>query len=395
MRRRTLLTTLGTGAVAALAGCLGDDEDSDGTPDTGSESDGTPDTSSSDDGDSTDAEGTPEQDDSETDGDTTSDVTETLVVSTYSAFLDASSISPGEWVKNEFESRFDARLVWQSPPQEVNHYIERRQQGVDIDADLYLGLSTDDLVRVDDELDDPLFVEAGEVAGAGDIRSGLDFDPEGRALAFNTGYICPVYDSTEIEAPETFEGLLDDQYSDTLIAQNPGTSTTGRAFLLHTIDRFGEDGYLDFWSDLQDNGVQILGTWNDAYSAWLEGEAPMVVSFSTDQVFAEQDGADLAEHQIRFLNDQAYANPEGMAVFESANRPELAREFMSFMLEPDVQGEIAQQNVVFPSTETANLPAEYDELAYEPPEAVTFSYDELQGSISEWIDNWEREIIGG
>jgi thiamine transport system substrate-binding protein len=393
MRRRTLLTSLGTGAVAALAGCLGDgDDDSDGTTDDGSngtdEADGTPTPDSSDmDGE----DETPESDD----GTTTTDDPETLVVSTYSAFLDASSISPGEWVKNEFESEFDARLVWQSPPQEVNHYIERRQQGVGIDADLYLGLSTDELVRVDEELDDPLFVEAGEVPGAGDIRSGLDFDPRGRALAFNTGYICPVYDSTEIEAPETFEGLLDEQYSDSLIAQNPGTSSTGRAFLLHTIDRFGEDGYLDFWSDLQDNGVQILGTWNDAYSAWLEDEAPMVVSFSTDQVFAEQDGADLAEHQIRFLNDQAYANPEGMAVFESANKPELAREFMSFMLEPDVQGEIAQQNVVFPSTETANLPAEYDELAYEPPEAVTFSYDELQGSISEWIDNWEREIIGG
>jgi thiamine transport system substrate-binding protein len=393
MRRRTLLTSLGTGAVAALAGCLGDgDDDSDGTTDDGSngtdEADGTPTPDSSDmDGE----DETPESDD----GTTTTDDPETLVVSTYSAFLDASSISPGEWVKNEFESEFDARLVWQSPPQEVNHYIERRQQGVGIDADLYLGLSTDELVRVDEELDDPLFVEAGEVPGAGDIRSGLDFDPKGRALAFNTGYICPVYDSTEIEAPETFEGLLDEQYSDSLIAQNPGTSSTGRAFLLHTIDRFGEDGYLDFWSDLQDNGVQILGTWNDAYSAWLEDEAPMVVSFSTDQVFAEQDGADLAEHQIRFLNDQAYANPEGMAVFESANKPELAREFMSFMLEPDVQGEIAQQNVVFPSTETANLPAEYDELAYEPPEAVTFSYDELQGSISEWIDNWEREIIGG
>jgi thiamine transport system substrate-binding protein len=393
MRRRTLLTSLGTGAVAALAGCLGDgDDDSDGTTDDGSngtdEADGTPTPDSSDmDGE----DETPESDD----GTTTTDDPETLVVSTYSAFLDASSISPGEWVKNEFESEFDARLVWQSPPQEVNHYIERRQQGVGIDADLYLGLSTDELVRVDEELDDPLFVEAGEVPGAGDIRSGLDFDPRGRALAFNTGYICPVYDSTEIEAPETFEGLLDEQYSDSLIAQNPGTSSTGRAFLLHTIDRFGEDGYLDFWSDLQDNGVQILGTWNDAYSAWLEDEAPMVVSFSTDQVFAEQDGADLAEHQIRFLNDQAYANPEGMAVFESANKPELAREFMSFMLDPDVQGEIAQQNVVFPSTETANLPAEYDELAYEPPEAVTFSYDELQGSISEWIDNWEREIIGG
>ena len=395
MRRRTLLTTLGTGTVAALAGCLGDDDTADdgtdATADDGADDSADDGTAS---GDDTGDDSTGAGDDSADDGATTDDESPTLVVSTYSSFLDAPSISPGEWVKTEFESEFDATLVWQSPPQEVNHYIERRNQGVDIDADIYLGLNTDELVRVDDQLEDPLFAEAGDIPGAEDIREGLEFDPQGRALPFNTGYICPVYDSTAIDAPETFDELLEEEYEGALIAQNPGTSTTGRAFLLHTIHRYGADGYLDFWADLQDNGVQIVGSWDESYGAWLGGEAPMVISFSTDQVFAAQEGADLDQHQIRFLEDQAYANPEGMALFEEANEPELAREFMSFILQPDVQGEIAQQNVVFPATETANLPEEYDELAHEPPEPVTFTYDELQGSVSEWIDDWERQFVG-
>lgn len=412
MRRRKLLAALGTGAVATVAGCLGDgedgtdgddSEDGEGTPadsgddtpaDSGDDTpmDDTPD-GSEDGGD----ESTPEDGDDGEDGEdgTTTDGSDsTLVVSTYSSFLDAPSTSPGEWVKEEFESEFDATLEWEAPEGEVNHYIERRNQGVDIDADAYLGVRTDGLVRIDEELDADLFAEAGDVSGAENVREGLDFDPSGRVLPFNTGYICPVYDSTEIEAPETFEGLLEEEYEGALIAQNPGTSTTGRAFLLHTVHHFGEDGYLEFWSDLQDNDVQVLGSWDDAYGAWMEGEAPMVVSFSTDQVFAAQEGADLDEHQIRFLNDQAYANPEGMAAFADAGEPELAREFMSFMLQPDVQGEIAQQNVVFPATGNANVPEEYDELAHEPPEPVTFTYEELQGSISEWIDDWERQFIG-
>ncbi|MFT4944875.1 MAG: thiamine transport system substrate-binding protein, partial [Halovenus sp.] len=120
---------------------------------------------------------------------------------------------------------------------------------------------------------------------------------------------------------------------------------------------------------------------------------PMVVSYSTDQVFADADGADLAEHQVRFLNDQAYANPEGMAMFEDADE-ELAQQFMEFILRPEIQGEIAQQNVVFPATDNAELPADYNELAQEPPEPVTFSYEELRGSVETWIDDWEREIAG-
>ncbi|OYR58723.1 thiamine ABC transporter substrate-binding protein, partial [Halorubrum sp. E3] len=110
--------------------------------------------------------------------------------------------------------------------------------------------------------------------------------------------------------------------------------------------------------------------------------------------FADMEGADLEEHQIRFLNDQAYATPEGMAVFADADEPELAREFMSFMLEPDVQGQIAERNVAFPATDTAELPDDYAELAQEPSEPVTFTYDELQGSVSEWVEDWERQFAG-
>jgi thiamine transport system substrate-binding protein len=118
----------------------------------------------------------------------------------------------------------------------------------------------------------------------------------------------------------------------------------------------------------------------------------MVVSYSTDQVFADQNDADLEKHQIRFLNDQGYANPEGMAVFEGADTPDLAREFMGFLLRPDIQGEIAVRNVQFPATESAELPEDYAELAQEPPEPVTFGYDELKGSVSGWISDWERQF---
>lgn len=120
----------------------------------------------------------------------------------------------------------------------------------------------------------------------------------------------------------------------------------------------------------------------------------MVVSYSTDQVFADMEDANLEEHQIRFLNDQAYATPEGMAVFADADEPDLAREFMSFLLEPDVQGEIAERNVAFPATDTAELPDGYADLAQTPAEAVTFSYDELQGSLDGWISEWERQFAG-
>ncbi|MFD1570877.1 thiamine ABC transporter substrate-binding protein [Halorubrum laminariae] len=393
--RRRVLALGGAAGAVALAGCsaerTGDGGDGDG-------SDGSDDGS----GDGGDGEDGTDGEDADDE-----DETPTLTVATYTNFIDAPSVSPGEWLKETFESRFDATLEWATPDNEINHYIERADSGVDVDADVYVGLTTEDLVRIDDELDDGLFAEAGDIEGIETVRDGLSFDPFDRAVPFDTGYVSLVYDGTETEAPATFEGLLDPEHAGALIAQNPGSSATGRAFLLHTVDRFGdgpdgavegEDGdpdydYLDYWADLQDNDVRVLGSWDDAYTAWSNGEAPMVVSYSTDQVFADMEGADLEEHQIRFLNDQAYATPEGMAVFAGTDTPELAREFVSFMLEPEVQGEIAQRNVAFPATEDAELPADYAELAQEPADPVTFTYDELRGSVDGWISEWERQFV--
>jgi thiamine transport system substrate-binding protein len=391
--RRRFLTAAGAAGAVALAGCSAERVDDGDGSDGGDGS-----------GNGTDEDGTDGGDGE----------TPTLTVATYTNFIDAPSVSPGEWLKEEFESRYDAELEWATPDNEVNYYIERAASGAGIDADLYVGLTTEDLVRVDGELDEDLFAEAGDVEGRDAVKEGLRFDPFDRAVPFDTGYVSLVYDGTATEAPETFEGLLDDEHAGALIAQNPGGSSTGRAFLLHTIDRFGDGGvasdgdgeaieggdgdpdydYLDYWADLQANDVRVLGSWDDAYSAWSEGEAPIVVSYSTDQVFADMEGADLEEHQIRFLNDQAYANPEGMALFADADEPALARRFMSFMLEPEVQGEIAQRNVAFPATDGAELPSDYAELAKEPSDPVTFTYDELQGSVDAWVEAWERQFAG-
>ncbi len=397
--RRGFLAATGTAGALALAGCTAER--------TGGGADG------SDGEEDVDTPGsTPDED--EDDG---SETAPTLTVATYDSFIDAPSSAPGPWLAETFEERFGVEIEWATPANGLNHYVERRASGAAIDADLFVGANVDDLVRIDEALgEDDLFAAGAldDVAEIDDVREELWFDPRDRVVPYATNYISLVYDGTATEAPETFEGLLDEEHRGALIAQNPSDSTTGRAFLLHTVHRFGaddlegagsdgedaaagnsgHDDYLDFWEALQANDVRVLGSWDDAYAAWSGGEAPMVVSYSTDQVFADAEGADLAEHQVRFLDDQAYANPEGAAVFADADEPDLAREFVSFMLSPAVQGEIAELNVQFPATTTAELDETYDELAKEPAEPVTFTYEELQGSVDGWIDAWERQFAG-
>ncbi|MFD1687886.1 thiamine ABC transporter substrate-binding protein [Halolamina salifodinae] len=375
MDRRRFIQTAGAAGVTLLAGCSAEQTGDSPTDTTATDGAGT-------------TVGTP------TEG------SDTLVVATYGSFIDAVSSSPGDWIKQQFESEFDADLVWQTPPNELDQYVQRANADAEIDADVYVGLSVDGLIRLDENLEGgPLFAEAPSLDGQSNVKEGLGFDPQGRAVPYDTGYISLVWnataDSGEFAAPETFDGLLDPAYEGDLLAQNPSTSVTGRAFLLHSIKAKGEDGYLDYWQNLQDNGVRVLEGWDAAYGAYGGGEAPMVVSYSTDQVFANRAGEPMAEHQIRFLNDQGYANPEGMAQFAGTDSPTLAASFMEFMLRPEVQAQIAVRNVAFPAVTNAEFGgenAEYEQYAQAPPEAVSFTYDELKGNVQGWIEDWSRQV---
>ncbi|ELY98321.1 ABC transporter substrate-binding protein [Natrialba chahannaoensis JCM 10990] len=378
MKRRTFVGTLGGGAIAGFAGCLSRE-------DTGDEDEN---------GDANGDEQTPDPEPENP------DLEGTLEVVTYESMVDGDNPA-GPWLKDAFEEAYpDAELEWtRLPDQGINHYINSAEQGESIDPDVYLGLNIDDLVTVDDNLaDGGLFRElnTGRIERSGRIRDGLDMgDPHDRVLTYDTGYISLVYDETEVDEPQTFEDLLDPAYEDALLAQNAQTSDPGQAFLLWTIDAFGEDGYLDYWQDLQDNGVRVLDDWTESYyGAYMNEERPIVVSYSTDQVFASAEGHDLSRHQVGFLNDQGYANPEGMAIFEDADQLDLAYAFLDFALSNDSQAEIAERNVQFPAVEDeyVDLDEEFDQYAYVPPEAVTVGYDDLRGNVDDWVDDWAREV---
>ena len=325
-----------------------------------------------------------------------SNLSGTLRVATYSPFVNAPSSAPGPVLKKEFEKQYpNATLEWKTPDSGINYYIQRRMQGADLGADVYVGLNTDHLIRIDDKLGGKqLFASVGtdQVPNASHVKGSLEFDPKNRAIPYDTGYISLVYDATSIEAPTTFDDLLKSKYKGKLLAENAQNDATGKAFLLWTIHQKGADGYLDYWKQLVDNDVRILGTWDDAYTSYSNGEAPMVVSYSTDQVYAHKSNQSLQKHSIGFLDDQAYANPEGMAKFADTGQSKLADAFLNFMLSKQAQAKLAVLNVQFPATDWADPGEEFSKYAKAPKNPVTFSYDRLKGNVDGWVNAWAQQI---
>ena len=386
MDRRQFLrrSSAGVAGLAVLAGCTGAGEGDNGSGANGSGTNGA--------ADGTEAAGTG-TDSTATAGSASSGGT--LRVATYSSFTGEDTA--GNWLKSAFEKENSGTTVeFLTPENGVNQYVQRAKQGAPIDADLYVGLNTAELVRARKSLDEPLFRSVGEnLDGIDEVKKPLRIDPKKRAVPYDTGYISLVYNENEVEEPKTFDSLLESRYEGDLITQNAQQSDPGRAFLLWSIIAKGEGNYLDYWEQLVGNGVKVLSDWEPAYQAYSDGEAPMVVSYSTDQVYYHGPDADISKHQIGFLDDQGYANPETMALFESANDPQLGRQFMEFVLTEEAQSKIAVKNVQFPAVKGVTPSEEFEKYAKEPPEIVTHSYDELAGSVESWVEEWSRLVASG
>ncbi|ELY55123.1 thiamine ABC transporter substrate-binding protein [Natronolimnohabitans innermongolicus] len=361
-RRRVLRTVGGAGSVgvAGLAGCLfADDSDE------------------------------PNEDDEEPE-DPNHD--ETLRVVTYRSMVSGPN-PPGPWLVEAFEEEYpDAELEWVVPEAGVEHYLQRGEYGGEIDADVCFGFTVGDLTRIDDRIEEGGLLRElnhDRIDGVDRIQDGLDLeDPHGRALAYDAGYVSLVYDDTVLEPPEAFADLVESEYADTLLTHHPGYSMPGQAFLLWTIATGGPSDAMNYWEELAANGARIHRSWSASYDAYLDAERPLVVSYSTDPVFAAREGYDERRHRVAFLEDEGYTLPEGMGIFEAATAPDLAYAFLEFVLTDEVQAELARRNVQIPAVEGVDPGLGFVGLAREPPEPVATSYTELRGELTEWLTEW-------
>ena len=375
--RRQFVAAVGSATALGLAGCVE-------TSDTGS--DATTTTESTTEGTTTTSGGTTA---------TTAGEPASLTIGTSQAYVDAVSTSAGDWVKETFESEYDVDFEWAVRENELNDFIQRAQKGVDLEADGYVGVTPTALVRADRNLDDALFepFDTSRISNSEDVEDAYHFDPQQRVLPTGASYVCIVYDENVVDAPETLEDLTKDQWANELLLANPQNTVTGLSFLLWTVKEYGEDGFLDYWDRLVDNGLRTSGSWNAAYGAYSKQEASMVVSYSTDQVYASQaEDTDMARHQISFPNDQGYAYVSGTARFAGSENDDLLHTFADFMLDAETQQEVAVKNVGIPTVSDASLPEDMQQYVHTPETPLQYGYETLRDNADDWREQVAQRI---
>ncbi|GAA1328295.1 thiamine ABC transporter substrate binding subunit [Leucobacter albus] len=196
-----------------------------------------------------------------------------------------------------------------------------------------------------------------------------------------------------VAEPATFDDLADPQYKDLAVLLDPTGSSTGASFMIATIAKFGEDGFVDYWKSLEANGARIVQGWTEAYNTEFSGvneagSRPIVVSYSTSPAFTVND--DETASNTRALLDTCSSQTEFAGVLKGSANPEGALAVVNYLLSEEFQSGIADQMYMYPVDESIELPSSWAKFAPLPADGQ--AHDLSSAEIQAGLDGWLRTL---
>lgn len=303
--------------------------------------------------------------------------TPVLTVMTYDSFV--SDWGPGPAVEAAFEATCACDLRFIGAGDGAALLARVQLEGARSEADVVLGLDTSLTAAA---AATGLFTPHG-VSGTFDLPVAWD-DP--LFLPFDWGWFAFVHDTTRLPvAPSSFEALAASDVK--ILIQDPRASTPGLGLLMWVKAAYG-DRAGEIWRGLADNIVTVTPGWSEAYGLFLEGEADMVLSYTTSPAYHLIAEGDASKAAAAF-DEGHYMQVEVAGKLAATDQPELADLFLEFMLSEAFQAIIPTTNWMYPAKlPAAGLPEGFGGLIT-PARSLLFSPTEAQamreGALAEWL----------
>ncbi len=264
-------------------------------------------------------------------------------------------------------------------------------------ADLFYGLDNTFLSRA---LQSEIF-EVYNAPGLAQIPAEFQLDSQNRALPVDFGDVCINYDKAWFAAknlaiPQSLDDLIQPEYNGLLVVENPATSSPGLAFLLATIEKYGQEGYLDYWRALKANGVTVVDGWETAYytnfsASSGQGPQPMVVSYASspaaEVIFAAEP---LSEAPTASILAGCYRQIEFVGILQGTPNRALAEKFIDYMLGPVFQADLPLNMFVYPLNPAVTLPEAFIQYAQT---AANPAHLDPAANREAWIQAWTEAVL--
>lgn len=302
--------------------------------------------------------------------------TPVLTVYTYDSFV--SDWGPGPAVEKAFEETCGCDLQLVGAGDGAALLGRLKLEGARTEADIVLGLDTNLTAAA---LDTGLFTEHAVKA---EYDLPIDW-ADSTFVPYDWGYFAFVQNA-DLDGPADFKALADSDLK--IVIQDPRSSTPGLGLLMWVKAAYGDEAPA-IWAGLADNIVTVTKGWSEAYGLFLEGEADMVLSYTTSPAYhliAEEDASKTAAA----FAEGHYMQIEVAGKIASSDQQELADKFLSFMVSDAFQSIIPTTNWMYPAVVPASGLPEGFETLIQPERSLILPAAEAQpvrdAALAEWLE---------
>ena len=300
-----------------------------------------------------------------------------LTVYTYSSFT--SEWGPGPAIESGFEAGCGCDLQYVSVDDGVSILTRLRLEDASTQADILLGLDTN---LTTEAFATGLLQPHGIDDSAVDLPIAWSDDV---FVPFDYGYFAFVYDAERLaDPPDSLRALADSDIE--ILIQDPRTSTPGLGLLLWIRAVFDDEAG-DVWANLGDQIVTVTSGWSEAYGLFLEGEAPMVLSYTTSPAY-HRAVEETERYRAAAFDEGHYLQVEVAAVVATTEEPELARAFLTHLISPEAQAILPTTNWMYPAAAPQEtLPEAFSDLV-DPAQVHLLPSETVHDNRRAWIDDW-------
>ncbi|SEC54308.1 thiamine transport system substrate-binding protein [Rhodobacter sp. 24-YEA-8] len=303
--------------------------------------------------------------------------TPVLTVMTYDSFT--TEWGPGPAVEKAFEEVCGCDLRFITGGDGAALLARLQLEGAATEADVVLGLDNNLTAQARAT---GLFAPHGETAPSG-LPVAFEDD---LFLPWDWGWFAFVYDRTKTAMPpEDFRALGDSDLK--IVIQDPRSSTPGLGLLMWVKAAYG-DRAPEIWAGLSDNILTVTPGWSEAYGLFLEGEADMVLSYTTSPAYHRLAEKDDSKDWAEFAEGH-YLQIEVAGILAASKQPELAKDFIAFTQSPAFQSVIPETNWMYPATEIA-LPEGFE--THRPAKSLLLTADEALEARSPALAEWQSSL---
>lgn len=306
--------------------------------------------------------------------------TPVLNVLTYDSFV--SEWGPGPAIEKAFEATCACDLRMTGAGDGAALLARVQLEGAQTDTDVVVGLDTSLTAAATAT---GLFAPHG-IAGTWDLPVAFD-DPN--FVPYDWGWFGFVHDTTLLAVPPaSFEELAESDVK--IVIQDPRSSTPGLGLVLWVEAAYGGRAP-EIWAALADNIVTVTPGWSEAYGLFLEGEADMVLSYTTSPAYhliAENDTTKAAAP----FREGHYLQVEVAGKLAGTDQPALADAFLAFLGSDAAQSILPTTNWMYPARTPADgLPKGFETLI-RPGTSLLMSPEEAAARRPSAVETWRAAL---